>query len=175
MASKLPGVVGKSFFACGLTSLYQPDVTLDELMSTSRVLKQITDVPYLVPLKVTAAKYDETANAVILKVKLPDGRDALTIASEDQLTDKDQSFMQRISGSLISEIPKKLTPQEIVAIQRQSIFRGMSRDALYYSMGLPESENDWGKGGKQFVYTDTLMVYLNNQNKVVDWQSLGSK
>jgi hypothetical protein len=43
-------------------------------------LKQISDVPFLVPLKVTAAKYDETGNAVILKVKLPDGRDALVLS-----------------------------------------------------------------------------------------------
>lgn len=175
MATKLPGVVGKTLFACGLTSLYHPDATLDELLGTSRSLKQISDVPYLVPLKVTAAKYDEATDAVILKVKLPDGRYALTIASGDQLTDQGLSFMKRISGSLLSEIPKKLTPQEIAAIKKPSIFRGMSRDALYCSMGLPKSENDWGRGGKQLIYADTLMVYLNNQNKVVDWQSQDNK
>jgi hypothetical protein len=75
---------------------------------------------------------------------------------------------------LLSEVPKKLTPQEITAIKKRSIFHGMSKNALYYSMGLPKSENDWGRGGKQFVYTDTLMVYLDNQDKVVDWQSLNN-
>ena len=96
------------------------------------------------------------------------------ILSGDQLTQKDETFTQRISASLLSEIPKKLTPQEITAIKKRSIFRGMSKDALYYSLGLPKSENDWGRGGKQFVYTDTLMVYLDNQNKIVDWQSLSN-
>ena len=106
-------------------------------------------------------------------MKLPNGNEALSIASGDQLTDKDELFMERISGGLLSEIPKKLTPQEVVAIKKKSIFRGMSRNALYY-MGLPKTENDWGSGGKQFVYTENLMVYLNNQSKVVDWQSLGN-
>lgn len=175
MAAKLPAVVGKTVFACGFTRLYHPDATLDELLGTSRILKQISDVPYLVPLKITAAKYDETANAVILKVRLPEGRDALSIASGEQLTDENLSFMQRISGSLLNEIPKKLTPQEIAAIKKTSVFRGMSRDALYYSMGSPKSENDWGRGGKQLIYTDTLMVYLNKQDKVVDWQLLDNK
>jgi hypothetical protein len=41
-------------------------------------------------------------------------------------------------------------------------------------MGLPKTENDWGRGGKQFVYTENMMVYLNSQFKVVDWQVLGN-
>jgi hypothetical protein len=176
MATKLPSVVGKSLLACGITDLYQPDATLEELLGVSRILKQIsvTDIPFLVPLKVIAAKYNESANAVILKVKLPNGNEALSIASGDQLTDKDESFIERISGGLLSEIPKYLTPQEVVAIKNKSIFRGMSRNALYYSMGLPKTENDWGRGGKQFVYTENMMVYLNSQFKVVDWQVLGN-
>jgi len=174
MTAKLPAVVGKTFYACGFTDLYSTDATLEEILGTSRILKQLTEVPLLVPLKVTAAKYNESANAVILKLQLPDGRDALAVASGDQLTQKDEAFMERISASLLREIPKKLTPLEITAIKKRSVFRGMSRDALYYSLGLPKSENDWGQGGKQLVYTDTLMVYLNNQNKVVDWQSLNN-
>jgi len=167
MAAKLPGVVGKSFYACGFTRLYRTDTTLEELLGTYRIVKQLSNVPFLVPLKVTAAKYDETANAVILKVKLPDGREALSVASGSQLTEKDSSFFQRISGYLTSEFPKKFTPQEIAAIKKQSVFRGMSMNALYYSLGLPESENDWGRGGKQFVYTDRLMVYLNNLSSII--------
>lgn len=174
MAAKLPSVVGKTFYACGFTDLYSTDATLEEILGTSRILKQLTDVPLLVPLKVTVAKYNESASAVILKLTLPDGREALAVASGDQLTNKDETFAQRISASLLSEVPKKFTPQEIAAIKKRSIFRGMSKDALYYSIGLPKSENDWGQGGKQFVYTDTLMVYLNNQDKVVDWQSLNN-
>jgi hypothetical protein len=175
MAVKLPSVVGKNLFACGFTSLYSPDATLEDLLGSSAIVKRISNVPFLVPLRVTVAKYDQTANAVILKVKLPDGREALAIASGDQLTIKDESFMERISGFLLPEVPKTLTPQEIAAIKKQSIFRGMSENALFYLMGLPKSKNDWGRGGRQFIYTDSLMVYLNNQHKVVDWQSLDNK
>jgi hypothetical protein len=174
MTAKLPDIVGKSLYACGFTDLYSTDATLAEVLGTSRVLKQLSDVPLLVPLKVIVAKFDESATAVILKLKLPDGREALAVASGDQLTNKDETFIERISASLLSEVPKKLTPQEITAIKKRSIFHGMSKNALYYSMGLPKSENDWGRGGKQFVYTDTLMVYLDNQDKVVDWQSLNN-
>lgn len=174
MTAKLPSVVGKTFYACGFTDLYSTDATLEEILGTSAILKQLTEVPLLVAIKVTAAKYNESANAVILKLQLPDGREALAVASGDRLTQKDETFMERISASLLREIPKKLTPQEITAIKKRSVFRGMSRDALYYALGLPKSENDWGQGGKQLVYTDTLMVYLNNQAKVVDWQSLNN-
>jgi len=175
MAANLPTVVGKDLFACGFTKLYSIDATLDELMGPSRILKQISDVPFLVPLKVIAAKYNETSDAVILKVKLPDGRDAMAITHGEQLTEEDESFMQRVSGSLLTDIPKKLTPREVAAIKKQSIFRGMSKDALEYSIGFAESENDWGTGGKQLVYEGGLTVYLDNQDKVVDWQSLDNK
>jgi hypothetical protein len=175
MAANLPTVVGKDLFACGFTKLYSPDATLDELTGPSRILKQITDVPFLVPMKVPAAKYNETSDAVILKVKLPDGRDGLAIATGGELSEKDQSFMQRISGSLLTEVPESLTPREIAAVKKQSIFRGMSKLALEYSIGFAKSENDWGSGGKQFVYNDRLTVYLDNQDKVADWQSLDDK
>jgi len=174
MTTKLPSLVGGTFYACEFTHLYSTDATLEEILEASRILKQLTDVPLLVPLKVTAAKYNESASAVILKLRLPDGRDALAVASGYPLTDKDETFLQRVSASLLSEIPKKLTPQEIRAIKKGSIFRGMSEDALYCSLGFPKSENDWGRGGKQLLYTDNLMVYLDNQDKVIDWQSLNN-
>jgi hypothetical protein len=174
MAAKLPGVVGKTFYGCFYTRLYSPDATLDELLGAYSGIKAI-DFPFLVTLKVTGVKFDKAATAVILKVTLPDGKDALTIASGDELAEKDKSFMERISGSMLSEIPKKFTPREIAAIRKETLFRGMSRDAAYCSQGFPHSINDWGSGGKQLVYTDGLMIYLNNQNSVVDWQLLGGK
>jgi hypothetical protein len=127
-----------------------------------------------VPLVVTAAKYDETDDAVILKVKLPDGKDALTVGIAHDVIYNGQPLMERIAGHLLLGVPKTLTAQEIVSIKNHSIFRGMSDDALYYSLGYPESENDWGRGGKQFIYSHTWMVYLNNRDRVVDWQSLGN-
>jgi hypothetical protein len=172
LAVKLPSIVGKPAFACSYSQLYQSSTTLDELLGANPKPKEIEDVPFLTPLKISAAKYYEAADAVVLKVTMPDGTEALTISSGEQLTDKSQPFVDRISGFLLGEIPKKLTPREIAAVRKQSIFRGMSRDALYCSMGFPASTNDWGRGGKQLVYSSTLMVYLDNQKTVVDWQSL---
>ena len=172
LAAKLPSIVGKSAFACSYSQLYQSSTTLDELLGAHSKLKEIEDVPYLTPLKISAAKYYKAFDAVVLKVTMPDGTEALTISSGEQLTDKSQPFVDRVSSCLLGEIPKKLTPREIAAIRKQSIFRGMSKDALFCSMGFPESTNDWGRGGKQLVYSSTQMVYLDSQNKVVDWQSL---
>ena len=175
LAVKLPSIVGKPAFACSYSQLYQSSTTLDELLGTHSKLKEIEDIPYLTPLKISAAKYYQAVDAVVLKVTMPDGTEALTISNGEQLTDKSQPFVDRISGFLLGEIPKKFTPREIAAIRKQSIFRGMSGDALYCSMGFPASTNDWGRGGKQLVYSSTLMVYLDNQKNVVDWQSLEDK
>jgi hypothetical protein len=175
MAANLPKVVGKDLFACGWTRLYSTDATLDEHLGQSAISKQISDVPFLVPLKVLAAIYNEIANAVILEVKLPDRREALAIATGDELTDKRESFMERASGSLLVEIPKSLTAQEIVAIKKKHIFRGMSKNAVDLVTGFSKSENDWGRGGEQIIYSGGLTVYLNNQGRVVDWQLLDNK
>ena len=40
------------------------------------------------------------------------------------------------------------------------------------ALGFPTKENDWGRGGKQLIYSDTFFVYVNNDDKVEDWQSL---
>jgi hypothetical protein len=175
LAVKLPSIVGKPAFACSYSQLYQSSSTLDELLGAHSKQKEIEDVPYLTPLKISAAKYYQALDAVVLKVIMPDGTEALTISSGEQLTDKSQPFVDRVSGFLLGEIPKKFTPREIAAIKKQTIFHGMSRDALYCAMGFPASTNDWGRGGKQLVYSSTLMVYLDNQKNVVDWQSLEDK
>ena len=48
----------------------------------------------------------------------------------------------------------------------------MSSGALECALGFPKQENDWGKGGKQLIFTDKLYVYVDEKKKVVDWQSL---
>jgi hypothetical protein len=65
-----------------------------------------------------------------------------------------------------------LTAKEIPAIKSRSIFRSVSSDALDYTLGFKDSENDWGRGGKQQInYGGKLVVYLDNLGHVVDWQS----
>jgi hypothetical protein len=46
------------------------------------------------------------------------------------------------------------------------------KDALGYAVGFAQKENDWGRGGQQLIYFDgKLVVYLDNAEKVQDWQS----
>jgi hypothetical protein len=173
--AKLAGVVGKHFYACGITRLYRPDATLEDLLGPARVSKQVSNFPFLSPLRVAAAKYHETANAVVLTLILPDAREVLAIANGDQLNKTDRPFLERVSASLLTEIPATLTEREIAAIRQRRIFRGMSRDPLYYSLGFPKSEDDWGAGIIRFAYPDNQVVYLNKQYKVVDWESADKK
>jgi hypothetical protein len=48
----------------------------------------------------------------------------------------------------------------------------MSSAALECALGFPKQENDWGKGGKQLIFTDKLYFYVDENEKVVDWQNL---
>jgi hypothetical protein len=88
--------------------------------------------------------------------------------------DKEQNAtpLQRISGLLLASVPTDLTISETSAIQKGSIYRGMSRGAPECALGFPKKENDWGQGGKQLIFTDTLYVYVNREDRVVDWQSM---
>jgi hypothetical protein len=147
------------------------------MLGSSRLLKQLfsTDVPRLEPLRILAAKYIPSTG-VVLKLKLPNGHEALSLAGLDQYmrTDSDESFLQKVAGgsTLLMEIPNTLTAKDIEAIKRGSVFRGMMKDPLYYALGFPNKENDWGRGGKQFIYGDHLLVYVDQDEQVVDWQVL---
>jgi hypothetical protein len=178
MNRNLPALVGKNLFAAGYSRLYQPDSTLAEMRGSSRVLKQLsmTSVPLLEPLQLTAAKYIDRESVVILKVRLPNGSEALSIAIGEVITNLKGTFLDKIAGAggLLSELPTGLSAEELKAVKQRSLIRGMSKTALHLALGFPEKENDWGKGGKQLIYSDSILVYLDNGDKVVDWQILGN-
>jgi hypothetical protein len=48
----------------------------------------------------------------------------------------------------------------------------MRRRTLYYVVGFPDKENNWGRGGKQLMYGNRLLFYLDENERVVDWQSV---
>jgi hypothetical protein len=77
-----------------------------------------------------------------------------------------------VAGSFLTNIPNDLTPQELAAIKKGTIFKGMSKRAAQLELGLPREENDWGQGGEQLIYSNNVMIYIDNQEKVVDWQIL---
>jgi hypothetical protein len=80
------------------------------------------------------------------------------------------SFADRLLGSLLRSL-SSYTPREIEAVRSGTLFRGMSRSAADASIGLSDKENDWGRGGKQVIYLGgRIVVYLDHDDKVVDWQ-----
>jgi hypothetical protein len=42
-------------------------------------------------------------------------------------------------------------------------------------LGLPTKENDWGIGGKQLIYGKSLLIYVDTQGLVTDWQVLDNR
>jgi hypothetical protein len=182
MATELPHLVGKTVYAVGYSKLYQPDTSLEELagIGSKGVLKQLwpSDVPLLEPITVLAAKYIDSTG-VVFKLKLPNGKEALSFTNQIYYLDTGNSdnrpLIERVTGTLLTEIPKGLTQKEIDAIKHGTIFKGMSKDAVDYLLGFPDEENDWGRGGKQRIYSDRLFVYLDHDEKVEDWQSIDKK
>lgn len=178
VADQLSLVIGKYLYAVADSDVFRNDITADEIVdNVKRYVKSLHDVPLLTPLQIAAAKYNERYDSVILKLRFPDGREGLTATryrdGEEDTPRSDTTFLGRIAGDLLTSIPKDLTQREVRAIQGQEIFRGMRKRAVLLSWGQPSKENDWGTGGTQFVYDDTQFVYLDRNNTVVDWQTLG--
>jgi hypothetical protein len=95
--------VGTVLFADNHSRLYSIDTTLEGIQA-SDVTKLLIDVPVAVPLVVTGGRYIPDSELVILKLDLPDGREALVKSSYDA-TAKPGTFLNRIAGTLFTEIP----------------------------------------------------------------------
>ncbi len=180
MQRELPEIVGISVYAAGFTQLYKPYSTIDEMVNQDDAEKiSPADIPLFEPLTIVAAKYVESAG-VVIEVQLPDGDKALALTSMSQLflpplNGREQSFLERVIGLFLAEIPRKLTKRELSAIRSGSIYRGMSENALEYVMGFPDKESDWQDGGKQFIFRKSLLVYVSYSGTVVDWKFLDEK
>jgi hypothetical protein len=181
MSKELPLLIGKTVYASGYSKLYQPDTSMEEMVGGgfNGVVKQLssTDVPLLQPITILAAKYIDLTG-VVFKLKLPNGKEALSFTPPVYYLDNDSTwpFTGKVIGDLAMTIPNKLTQREINAIKKRTMFQGMTQYALDYMIGSKDKENDWGRGGKQLVYyAGRLLVYLDRDNKVVDWQSFDKK
>ena len=177
---ELPYIVGDSVYAAGFTQLYRPESTTDEIVNqddAKRVPPE--DVPLLVPLTILAAKYVDTAG-VVIEVELPDGDKALALTTVPQLllpplNGKAQSFLERVIGLFLVEIPPKLTKRELAAIKNGSIYRGMRLNALEYVMGFPDKESTTKEGVKQLLFRNSLLVSMSYSGTVADWKFLDEK
>lgn len=193
MSKELPLLVGKTVYAVEDSTLYQADTTLDEITGSDpkgKMKRLLSRTPLLQPLTILAAKsIDEGVDnlplnlphdagcGVIFKLKLPSGEEALAFTAEDYYLSLDSlPFADRVIGNLDFSIPYPLTEQEVDAIRHRTLFKGMTKDAAHYFLGDPDALNNWGLGGKQLIYYGgRLLVYLDKDNKVEDWQSFEKK
>jgi len=179
MAKSLPLIVGMRLYAIGLSTLYEPDATIEDITSSREILKRLspTRIPLLEPLPILGGKYLPAQDGVLIRLRLPSGSEAVSFTSGSSLDAAlpDAPFVEKIAGRLLAGIPRELTPNEIEAIKQGELFRGMSSTAVLCMFGVADSESNWGTGGKQRIYLKQISVHFDNKNKVVDWQVLGAK
>ena len=176
MRQDLQTTIGQKFYAVHDSLLLPADITPEDLLDLGkRETKRLDDVTLLAPMTIVAANYNDRYDFVVWKLRLSDGREVISAARyRDDLSEAEAgnapSFVRRVAGTLLLNVPPNLTAQEISAIRDRKIFRGMSRRALLYSWGAG-SENDYGKGGKQLVYGKQF-VYLDAHDRITDWQTV---
>ena len=174
MKRNLQSTVGQKVYAVHDSLLFAPDITPEDLLDLGkRETKRLDDVALLSPMTIVAANYNDRYDFVVWKLRLDDGREIISAARyQDDLgeTGNAPSFLRRATGTLLLNVPPRLTAQEISAIRGRKIFRGMSGQALFYSWGAGR-ENDYGRGGKQLVY-GSQFVYLDTNGRVTDWQTV---
>ena len=172
---QLPSVVGKTIYAGGYSNLFLPTASLESLMSQERYGSQRAyDFPRLQPLTIVKAVYNEEKDVIILKLRDENGKEYLALSNFD--TREEKTFLATLADSSPSYLHAAvtgLTDREIEAVKKGTIFVGMSKKAVYYAVGFPEKENDWGRGGKQFIYLGgKLYIYIDETEHVKDWQSI---
>lgn len=150
-------LVGRDFYATALSSIYRSDVSLAEMQPANRISPQ-----FLEPLHVLAAKWNEQARCAIVKLELPSKTQALAMMAADGGT--------CYGSNLEPGIPKFFSAQDIYGVKNRTVAIGMKEMAVHWAIGYPEKVNDWGRGGKQLVYGDYLMVYVDTSGKVEDVQ-----
>jgi len=179
MAKNLPLIVGKRLYATGLSTLYEPDTTIEDITSSREILKRLspTRVPLLDPLPILGSKYLPTQDGVLIRLRLPSGSEAVSFTSGSLLDAAfpDAPFVDKIAGHLLAGIPRELTANEVEAIKQGELLKGMRSAAVSFMFGPADSELNWGAGGKQRIYLKQISVRFDNRNKVVDWQVLGTK
>jgi len=162
----------KNLYLTSRSFVYDSGLTLDQAVAVVHGTKfnnaSMTDFPRLQPVRLVNYEYITKLDLLELKLILPGGSSAIVVSEFD-------SYQNRWTANLLSSIPSAYTSEEIAAIQKGSFFVGMSEQALWDSLGLPETINDYGKGGQQWVYGGGKYVYLSgtkNNMKVVDVQTL---
>lgn len=173
--ANLRKLLGRNLYHNGYTQLLPTSLSIDDLVDGSkRNSLRDRNTQNLTILKVVDTKHLVAENAVLIKLVLPDGGERLLFGSLQHYNLKRgyvPTLLERMGVSAAEGIPRKFSQREMTAIKIGSIFRGMSEDALYWSIGYPKDFNDWGLSGLQLIYNGGRFVYIRNK-LVADWQSL---
>lgn len=169
-------LLGKVIYNVGYSKVLAAETPLTEMVSPSGNIKfRLYDVPNLTPLTITKVRYVDSVEGVVARVEFLGNRAGIVLLRPTDNIEPGRKpgtpLLKKLAGAFLTEIPTNLSPREIQAIKSGTIFRGMSQRVLYYSWGLPDKENDFGRAGKQYVYGDQY-VYVQNE-QVTDWQSIG--
>jgi hypothetical protein len=157
--AKTEKLVGRDFYATALSTIYRDDVALAEMLPANRI-----SPPFLEPLHVVAAKWNAQLHCAIVKLELPGKTQALGLMTADG------GHCLSSDSHLEPAIPSFLSTLDISSVKNRTVAIGMKESALYWAIGYPERQNDWGQGGKQLIYGDYLFVYVSTGGKVEDVQ-----
>jgi len=161
-------LIGSKLFAVAYSYVYAPDASLEDIYSGN--CPKIS-VPLLAELKVVKAKWDPGMGKAIVRVEFQGGmgvRYGLAVVSL-----KEDPFSPH---ELLRQMPRGLSQREIEAIRSRSPMTGISRAALYFAIGSPETINDYGESNfVQLVYPDGLLIYVGHDGIVRDIQRLGQR
>lgn len=166
---------GKLVYLPMYQKVYPATTSLEALsqFSFSTLPLGFDSVPRATPLKIIETKYLDGLNRAIMRIALPKGEEGIMIGNTDHFNLKRNykpTDLVRL-GFLGDLSLKKFTTREISEIKEVGFFRGMSEEALYWSLGFPNKENDYGRGGVQLVFSTGRIIYLKN-GRVADWQKL---
>jgi hypothetical protein len=159
-------LIGQQVYATALSELFKEDATdFSDRMRTRAF-------PHLVPMTILAAKWDKERSCAIVKLAAQGGEYFIGLLSLHPFGVTNEEIGCKRSVGLWRDIPSFLKPKEVSAIRSSAVAIGMSTSALYFSIGFPDRENDYGRGGKQLIYKDGLFVYTDLNGTVTNWQHI---
>lgn len=167
MEKVLEALQGKTIYNNGNTVLLDVTISLADLEQPGRRDgARDRSSPNLMPLQVLESRILDAQNAVILKVRMADGQERVVFGDLTYYElRKGPEFtpLERMGLHVHTSIPKRFSAQEMKAIRDKTIFTGMSEAGLFWSWGYPDKINDYGRGGKQYVYGTSQYVYVSNK------------
>lgn len=168
-------LMGKNLYYAAFTQLFDVATNIDILRDINkREMYKDNKIENLTKLKVVDTKFLEPILSVALKVELPNGEYRLIFGDLRNYNTKygfKPTQLERMDISAVDKIPAEFTKEELKAIRTNSIFRGMSVDALRWSWGYYKNKNNWGKGGDQLIFESGQYVYTDGK-KIRDWQNI---